>query len=265
MIVEFYKERKYSLNHIRWAAQRLTSFNEASCTGINYVEALNALRYLGVNHYRLATGVGAAFVKSKTLVGPVLVGVHYGSYPNKYNSGRSNRAEAGGRDDYGFYGAHAVLAEKYAYHNGHTDMYMRDPDHGSASRPYKPNYDRIKTTQLQTTMVNLPRYTAFSSTYVLYPTVKKASSTSTPEGTLRVKVTCDTVARRSTSTSSDKIGSVNSGDILTVTATSEGGNWSGCGKTGNKWRKVTHVNGRSTMSKWGRAYVYVAAGLTRAV
>jgi hypothetical protein len=83
-----------------------------------------------------------------------------------------------------------------------------------------------------------------------------------PADTLRVKVTCDTVARRGANSQSDKLGSLDSGDVLTVTATSEGGPWSGCGKDGTKWRKFTHVNGKSTVSKWDRAYAYCAAGLT---
>lgn len=86
-----------------------------------------------------------------------------------------------------------------------------------------------------------------------------------PVATLRVQVTCDTIARRGTSITSDKLGSLSKGDILTVTATSEGGHWSGCGEEGTKWRKFTHVNGRSTTAKWGRAYAHCAAGLTKAV
>jgi hypothetical protein len=80
--------------------------------------------------------------------------------------------------------------------------------------------------------------------------------------TLRVKVTCDTIARRGASIDSDKLGNLNDGDVLTVTATSEGGHWSGCGKDGTKWRKFTHINGTSTTAKWDRAYAYCAAGLT---
>lgn len=224
MIVEYYKEKKHSLSYIRTLAQSETSFNEGACTGINYVEVLTALRKLGVNHYRLGTGYGAAFVKSKVLVGPVIVGVHYGSYPNRYNGSRSNRAEYGGRDDYGFYGAHAVLAEKTRYHNGHTDFYTRDPDHGSPSRSWKPPYDIIKSTQLQRAMVNLPTYTAFSNTYVIYPTVKKTLPTTfVPvwgadiDADIKRAYTASAVAKRLTSLgvkfSSTRNGAINESDI----------------------------------------------------
>ena len=79
---------------------------------------------------------------------------------------------------------------------------------------------------------------------------------------LRVRVTCDTIARRGAGITTDKLGSLSKGDVLRVTATSVGSHWSGCGKEGTKWRRFTAVNGQSTMSLWNRAYAYCAAGLT---
>lgn len=94
------------------------------------------------------------------------------------------------------------------------------------------------------------------------PSLTRTAPTS---ATLKVKVTCDTIARRGANIQSDKLGSLRAGDVLTVTATSEGGHWSGCGLEGTKWRKFTHINGRSTSTLWDRAYAYAAAGLTKAI
>lgn len=182
MIVEYYKDRTYSLAYIRKVAQAKTSYNERPCTGINHIEVLNALQALGVTHYKVAFGISHLFVAQKVVTGPVLVGVHYGTYPTKarkcHHSGIRN-AEVSGKTDCGFNGAHAVLAIGKRVHKDsrgnalHTDMYVRDPDHHTASRPEKPVYDRFRLSDLSITMKNLPRYTAFSKTYAIYPTRKK--------------------------------------------------------------------------------------------
>lgn len=184
MIVEYYKDKTYSLPTIRRLAQTGTNFNEGPCTGINSVEVLNALNRLGIHHYRVATGVDHTFVSKKIDIGPVLVGVHYGSYPTKahkcYKRGIHN-AEISGKTDCGFNGAHAVLAVgKWVHRTSsgkyrHTDVYTRDPDHHSATRPEKPIYDKFPLGYLGLTMRNLPRYTKFNTTYVIYPTQKKGA------------------------------------------------------------------------------------------
>lgn len=180
MIVEYYKEKHYDLATIRKLAQRNTSFNERPCSGINGIEVLNALKNLGITHYRIGWGVDAADINVMKNVGPTLVGVHYGSYPNK--PGRcagTYKAELGGRTDCNFRGAHAVLVvggRKHLDSTGrylHTDLYSRDPDHNSPSRPEKPPYDRIKMSDFNIAMRNLPKYTAFRNTYAVYPTKKK--------------------------------------------------------------------------------------------
>jgi hypothetical protein len=180
-IVEFYKGKTYSLAYIRRVAQARTSFDERACTGINYVEVLNALRAFGVTHYRLGWGVNSIFVAAKSNVGPTIVGVYYGNYP-KNTSGRcgsTNKAEYSGKTDCSFNGAHAVLAIGTRAHKSstgkylHTDFLVRDPDHHSSSRPEHPPFDRITATQLNATMQALPRYTGFSKTYCIYPTVRK--------------------------------------------------------------------------------------------
>lgn len=173
MIVEYYKDATYSLAEIRRRAQSKSSFNEAPCTGINSVEVINALESFGINHYRVAYGANSAVVWNKVAVGPVIVGVHYGSYPNSANSCGSNKAELNGRTDCGFSGAHAVLAVGRRYHLTHRDFYVRDPDHNSPARPEKPKYDIMRRPQLELTMKNLVPYTAFKQTYIIYPTKKK--------------------------------------------------------------------------------------------
>lgn len=182
MILEYYEDRTLSLKQIRAYAQTGTSFNEASCTGINHVEVLNALNRLGVSHYKVAYGVDHIFVANKLQIGPTLVGVHYGSYPNKKTHCASKAvrsAEVGGKTDCSFRGAHAILAIGRRSHNDsagrhlHTDIYTRDPDHNSPSRPERPPYDRIRLSDLWLAMENLPKYTAFNKTYVIYPTKRK--------------------------------------------------------------------------------------------
>lgn len=178
MIVEYYKEKTYSLSTIRSLAQRGTNFDHSPCTGINYVEALNALSNLGVRGYQVAYGKDLNFVASKMLIGPVLVGVEGGSYPNSAHSCGGVKAEVGGRTQCNFTGAHAILALKYQRHivNGktiHWDYITRDPNHNSPARPEKPAYDRITNAQLTKAMQDLPKYTAFSDTYCIYPTKRK--------------------------------------------------------------------------------------------
>jgi len=180
MIVEYYKDRTYSLSYIRKMAQSQTSYNEAPCTGINHVEVLNALNKLDVTHYKVAFGVNNTFVGQKVAVGPTLVGIHYGSYPSAYNKCHSGHrgAEIHGKTDCRFRGAHAVLAIGRRAHTKdgkylHTDVFTRDPDHNSPARPEKPAFDRISLYDLGVAMNNLPKYTAFSKTYVIYPTKRK--------------------------------------------------------------------------------------------
>lgn len=182
MIVEYYKERTYSLSYIRKVAQAKTSFNEAPCTGINYREVLNALTALGVDHYRVGWNITTDVVWNKLNTGPVIVGVYYGNYP-KNTSGRcgsTNHAEYGGKTDCPFSGAHAVLAIGHRLHYArdgktilHKDFLVRDPDHHSASRPEHPAFDRITSTQFRRTINALVPYTPFSNTYMIYPTRKK--------------------------------------------------------------------------------------------
>jgi len=179
MIVEYYKEKTYTLASIRRLAEAKTNFNEDPCTGLNYIEALNALSALGLSHYKVAFGINAGFVANKTLIGPVLVGVHYGSYPNSVGGrcGTINKAEISGKTDCPFKGAHAILAIKRLEHvvNGvtHIDVLTRDPDHSSPARPEKPRFDKIKLAQLNLAIQNLPKLTAFTQTFCIYPTTKK--------------------------------------------------------------------------------------------
>jgi hypothetical protein len=178
MIVNWYKDKVYSLSYIRQMAQRYTNYNEGSCTGINHIEVMNALKAFGIYHYRTGFGADAGVVWDKVPIGPVIVGVHYGSYPSWYtHTSRPNRAHYGGRTDYGFRGAHAVLAVGRRKHTvgvkDHRDIFVRDPDHYSYARPERPKYDIITNVQLNRAMKNLVPYTPFTNTYIIYPTQKK--------------------------------------------------------------------------------------------
>ena len=177
MIVDYYKDSHHSLRDIRRLAQAKTNFDERACTGINYIEVLNALKALGVGHYRVAFGANAMTVWNKVGVGPVIVGVWYGSYPTEKGHCNSNNARQGGKTDCGFNGTHAVLAvgKRHRKINGKwiNYMLMRDPDHNSAARPEKPKYDIITRGQLNKAMIDLPRHSAFTNTYIVYPTKKK--------------------------------------------------------------------------------------------
>lgn len=177
MIIEYYKEKHYTLGAIRRYAQRDTSFDERACTGLNHVEVINALENLGVNHYRVGFGVDSMDVWRKVEIGPVIVGVHYGTYPDQKGKCTSNNAEIAGKTDCPFRGAHAVLAIGKRVHEApkdwHRDFYIRDPDHNSSSRPEKPDFDRIRRQQLEKAMRNLVPYTPFRQTYMVYPTKRK--------------------------------------------------------------------------------------------
>lgn len=173
MIVEYYKDKTYSLSYIRKVAQSRTSFDERPCTGINYVEVLNALKAFGIYHYRVGWGANASAVATKTMTGPTLVGVHYGSYPNWPRRCTMPHATHGGRTQCSFRGTHAVLAIKRSSYNGKAVILTRDPNHHSSARPEHPTYDRFTLGQLNTTMLNLPKYSAFSKTYMIYPTKRK--------------------------------------------------------------------------------------------
>lgn len=177
MIVEYYKEVHYSLSEIRRRAQASTSFNEDPCTGINHIEVVNALKSFDLGNYRAAFGVDASDVWNYVQYGPVLVGVHYGSYPNWNNRCTNPHAEVAGRTDCTFKGSHAILAIGRRYHTiggtTHKDFFMRDPDHNSAARPEKPAFDRITIGQLDKAMKNIVPYTDFNNTYIVYTTKKK--------------------------------------------------------------------------------------------
>lgn len=177
MIVEYYKDVTHSLGGIRRNAQRDTHFDERPCTGLNSVEVLNALENLGIKHYKVGKAVDAWDVWRKLDVGPVIVGVHYGSYPDEKGRCTNRNAERNGKTDCPFSGAHAVLAVGKRVHrvpkDFHRDFYIRDPDHNSRARPEKPDYDIIRRKQLDLAMKNIVPYTAFGSTYIIYPTKKK--------------------------------------------------------------------------------------------
>jgi hypothetical protein len=175
MLIEYWNERTVSLSTIR-----RISGNPNNCQGDNPTEVKRV-----INHYNLpyqwASGVDAGWVKDKLSIGPVLVGVGYGNtkYPTKVGACGSFNAERGGKNDCGFHGAHAVLViDKRVHRNSrgtflHNDVLVRDPDHGSPSRPYKPDYDRFPVSSLNRAMRALVTDTAWQNTFAWYPTRRK--------------------------------------------------------------------------------------------
>lgn len=179
MLGEYWKEKTYSLNEVRKLAQAKTHFDENPCTGINMVEALNGLAAMGIN-YRGATNITASYVATKVALGPVIVGVSGASYPAdaQNHCGKINKAEHGGRTQCSFKGAHAILVIGFQKHikNGktiHWDFIARDPNHNSSGRPEKPTFDRITLAQMSKAINDLPKHSAFNTTFCLYPTKRK--------------------------------------------------------------------------------------------
>jgi hypothetical protein len=93
-------------------------------------------------------------------LGPIMISVHYGNYPEwlhyNYNGvptdGRPNGYARlhGKTQTYGFYGPHAALFLGWYWNKGRTFRIanMKEPNHGSASRPELPSIDKIKVSQL---------------------------------------------------------------------------------------------------------------------
>jgi len=191
---------------------------------------------------------------------PMAIPGTYGKVPKVSPTSYSSTVPARGRSD-SYLGGHMVAA--YRATSTWSDGSIRqvaigDSDFGSASRPVVPPHSLWSGSAFWAFQQSV-------STWKIVVVDTPLPSLADGGSPLTVVVTCDTIARRGAAITSDKLGSLAKGDRLSVTATSEGGHWSGCGKTGTKWRKFTHVNGKSVASKWGRAYAYAAAGLTKAV
>jgi hypothetical protein len=195
---------------------------------------------------------------------PVAMPGQYGKIPRVATTSYSLTSPARGRSD-SYTGGHMIDVWDVAssWSDGSARSFgASDSDFGSSSRPVVPPHSVLGAAAVKSYWSTL----GWKIVVVDEPLPSLSAPAPTPpSGTLRVKVTCDTIARRSASISSDKLGSLSEGDVLTVTATSVGGHWSGCGEDGYKWRKFVAVNGKSTTSRWGRAYAYCAAGLTKPI
>jgi hypothetical protein len=74
---------------------------------------------------------------------------------------------------------------------------------------------------------------------------------------------CDGISlRKSASTSSSRLKTINSGTAVHVVATVNGTAYSAgsCGASGRSWLKIDKVGGKSAKSAYGVTYVYAAAG-----
>ena len=212
---------------------------------------------LSARHATFSKAQIAGFLKAGK---PLAVPGTYGKVPKVATSSYSSTVPARGRSD-SYLGGHMVAAYRatsIASDGSIRQVAIGDSDFGSPSRPVVPPHSSWSASTFWAYQQSLANW----KIVVVDTPLPSLTSGTSP---LTVTVTCDTIARRGAAISSDKLGSLPKGAKLSVVATSEGSSWSGCGKSGTKWRKFTHVNGKSTMSKWGRAYAYCAAGLTKAV
>ncbi len=95
----------------------------------------------------------------------------------------------------------------------------------------------------------------------LQPSMAPSSTAPASESTLTA--ICDGVSiRKSSTTSSSRLGSVNSGTAVHVVATETGQSYTAgaCGVSGDGWLKIDRVGGKTAKSVYGVAYVYAAAG-----
>lgn len=177
MIIEYYKERTVPLTDIRKAS----GIGIDGVHGLTIAGAIRALRTYGVS-YSWATGVNAEAVDAKSKLGPVIIGVGYRLYPKWWEGTGTPKAERGGKVDYGFNGAHAVLFIKRWNHYKldakgqqtttvlHQDWVLRDPDHYGTALP---NLDRFNLPMLDPALKALVSDTPWDTTFCIYPTRAK--------------------------------------------------------------------------------------------
>lgn len=174
MIIEYWKEKTYSLLQIRNASGKGIDGQH----GLTIAEALQALKHFGVTNYRKASGIDASFVLQKAYNGPVLFGVGYNGYPAKkgVRCDQDNLAQRGGKIDCNFTGPHAELALdniSVKDTDGNViryDTILRDPDHWEASVP---SYERITGTQMNNAMKAIKGNEGWTQTFAIYPITKK--------------------------------------------------------------------------------------------
>jgi hypothetical protein len=74
---------------------------------------------------------------------------------------------------------------------------------------------------------------------------------------------CDAISlRKSASTSSSRVASINSGTAVHIVGTVHGTAYTAgsCGTSGSSWLKIDKVAGKSAKASYGVTYVYAAAG-----
>jgi hypothetical protein len=159
MIIEYWKEKSYSLLEIRNASGKGIDCEH----GLTMNESLKALNYFGVANYKKAVGVDANFIIQKGKNAPVLFGVGYNEYPAKRGvwCDQNNIAVKGGKVDCNFNGPHAEL---YLGLSG-VNLIVRDPDHWEAARP---DYELITKTQMNRTIKALIGNQGWTNTFAIY-------------------------------------------------------------------------------------------------
>lgn len=149
-------------------------------TGLNYSEVQAFCRAMGLP-YQVKLGLSATEIFSLSNRAPVMVGEAYSWHPERRGyvymgiraDGKPNGfAEQSGKTQLkGFTGAHATVLLGYDHTDSDApyDVYVFEPNHGSPSRPEKPPYDEISTTQFRNLYASYTKVLGRKS-YALVPT-----------------------------------------------------------------------------------------------
>lgn len=119
-------------------------------------------------------------ILQKTALAPVMVGVKYKDWPAAKSMGtpprdgfrNGNASRYGADQPHGFDGAHAVGVLGYQTVDGSALVYAKEPNHGSPSRPKRPDYDTFTTAQFSRAAASWKKLFPAGNTYALVPTEK---------------------------------------------------------------------------------------------
>lgn len=122
-------------------------------------EAERVFRRYGLP-YRVVFGWSFEALKARMALGPVMLGVRYGWWPEDYGYAYYGKVADGKPNGFAFrhgktqltgfeQGYHAVLALGTLMVQGKEHAYANEPNHGSPARPEKPDYDDMLASQLK--------------------------------------------------------------------------------------------------------------------
>jgi hypothetical protein len=128
--------------------------------------------------YEWAYALTPSQILQGTLKAPVLLGVRYKDWPAAKSQGvpprngwrNGNASRYGADQPFGFDGGHAVAALGYQTVGGQVIVYAKEPNHGSPSRPKRPDYDTMTTAQFYRAAKSWRSLYPAGTTYALIPT-----------------------------------------------------------------------------------------------